>query len=341
MLTVSIVISNFNYGSFLRSAVDSALSQTYQPCEVIVVDDGSTDDSIQILGSYGERIKIFEVAHQGETASRNVGFAKASGDLVCFLDSDDFLQTDTASRVVEFWKPSFSKVQYQMRVVDHCGIDQGLLMPRCRLDSGVVSSRLLRTGRYITAPGSGNFYARSFLEKIVPVPVTEWPQSFDSYAATYAGFLGEVGAIQEPLASYRVHNNNMTRMVKSSVLEQAQVEKLLERQLRLRRLLLLIAAQMGLKADPNIVISHWAYLKLELVRRAHKPGTSLREISAIVGKMIISAVKAPELTLTRRIQLIAWALGSAILPRQMSQQIMNIGFDLAPEGRLTRVLRRL
>lgn len=167
MCKVSIIISNYNYGAFLEASIRSALAQTHEACEVIVVDDGSTDGSAEILERYREGVQVLSLAHHGETASRNLGFSRCSGDLICFLDSDDGLHTDAAARVVTFWRPEFTKVQYPLRVVDQDGIDQRLRMPRCHLDARNVLPLVLRTGRYITSPGSGNFYARSFLEKVV------------------------------------------------------------------------------------------------------------------------------------------------------------------------------
>lgn len=341
MYRVSIIISNYNYASFLEDSINSALAQTYKQCEVIVVDDGSTDGSANIIDRYRDKVVTVSLPHQGETASRNSGFARCKGDLVCFLDSDDGLHPDAAERVVRFWRPEFTKVQYPLRVVDHEGIDQRLQMPRCRLDSGDVRPSLLRTGRYITSPGSGNFYARSFLESIVPVPTEEWPQSFDSYAAACAGFSGTIGAIQEPLGYYRVHRHNMTRSVRSGAIEYAQIDKLLQRQLRLRGLILSIAAREGLQPQPDIVISHWLYLKLKLVQHRAKAGTSISQMFPIVRQMIDSTRKAPELTSVKRIQLIVWSIASAILPRAASRYVMALGFDLAPENRLARAMRRL
>jgi glycosyltransferase involved in cell wall biosynthesis len=341
MQKVSIVISNHNYGTFLEAAIQSALAQTYCACEVIVVDDGSTDNSAEILERYRDRVQVCSIPHQGETATRNFGFSRCSGDLICFLDSDDGLHADAAERVVKSWRPEFAKVQYPLRVVDHQGIDQRLLMPRCRLDSGNVLPSLLRTGRYITSPGSGNFYARPFLEGIVPVPTDEWPQSFDSYAAASAGFAGKIGAIQEPLGYYRVHRNNMTRSVNSGAIEYSQIDKLLQRQLRLRNLILATAAREGLQPQPDIVISHWLYLKLELVRQRRRHETSFGEVFRTVRRMIASALSAPELSTAQRIQLIGWAIASAILPQPASQYVMTLGFDVAPENRLARAMRRL
>ena len=341
MPTVSIVVSNFNYGAFLRTSIESALSQTHNPLEIIVVDDGSTDNSREVLAAYKNQIQVFELDHEGETATRNFGFSKCTGDWICFLDSDDFLHPETAARVIKFSRPEFTKIQYPLSVVDEKGKPQGLRMPRCPLDSGVVSPQLLKTGRYMTSPGSGNFYPRWFLEKIIPVPTETWPQSFDSYASTYAGFLGEIGAIQELLGFYRVHRNNMSRAATNDGIQLAQVEKLLERQFRLRRLIQQIAAERGLQPEPNIVTCHWLYLKLELARLSFQSEAPFTQMLALVKSVVASAVSAPELSVLKRIQLIMWAASSLFLPKVASQYIVRMGFDLAPENRLARMMRRL
>ncbi len=72
---VSILINNYNYGRFLSKAIDSALNQEYQNIEVIVVDDGSTDDSRKIIESYGERIKPVLKENGGQASAFNAGFS--------------------------------------------------------------------------------------------------------------------------------------------------------------------------------------------------------------------------------------------------------------------------
>ena len=88
---VSIVIPSYNYGRFLRQTIDSALNQTYPNTEVIVVDDGSTDDSREVLAGYGERITVHLQENRGEAVAYNTGFRLSRGAIVCFLDSDDAL----------------------------------------------------------------------------------------------------------------------------------------------------------------------------------------------------------------------------------------------------------
>ncbi len=86
---VSVVIPTFNYGHFVTEAVDSALAQTYPHREVIVVDDGSTDGTREMLERYGDRIRYLHQNNQGLSATRNTGIRAARGEYVGLLDADD------------------------------------------------------------------------------------------------------------------------------------------------------------------------------------------------------------------------------------------------------------
>jgi len=86
---ISVVIPNYNYGRYLPQAIDSALAQSYPHLEVIVVDDGSTDDSAAVQRQYGERVRWLQQRHQGVSAARNWGIQESRGEVVAFLDADD------------------------------------------------------------------------------------------------------------------------------------------------------------------------------------------------------------------------------------------------------------
>lgn len=96
---ISIIIPNYNGAAFLREAIDSALYQKGVELEVIVVDDGSTDGSREIIESYGDRIRSIFQGNLGACAARNAGLAIARGETVLFLDSDDQLYTDALKRM--------------------------------------------------------------------------------------------------------------------------------------------------------------------------------------------------------------------------------------------------
>jgi glycosyltransferase involved in cell wall biosynthesis len=86
---VSVIVPCYNQASFLAEAVDSALAQTYQRREVIVVDDGSTDDTAAVAASYGGRIQVIRQANRGLAAARNAGIDRAHGTIIGVMDADD------------------------------------------------------------------------------------------------------------------------------------------------------------------------------------------------------------------------------------------------------------
>jgi teichuronic acid biosynthesis glycosyltransferase TuaG len=98
---VSVVIPNYNYAHYLQQAIDSVLNQDYEPIEVIVVDDGSTDKSREILRSYGTRIKVIEIHNSGAPTARNFGLMSTRGKYIAYLDSDDYWMANKISSQIQ------------------------------------------------------------------------------------------------------------------------------------------------------------------------------------------------------------------------------------------------
>ncbi len=98
---VSIIIPTYNYGRYLGKALESCFKQTYSPLEVIVVDDGSTDDTKEIVRGYGSRIVFIRQENSGVSAARNKGLEVAKGELITFLDADDYMPEDAIQTRVE------------------------------------------------------------------------------------------------------------------------------------------------------------------------------------------------------------------------------------------------
>lgn len=121
---VSIVIPCYNGSRYLRESIDSALNQSYCDKEVVVVDDGSTDDSPAIMASYGDRIKVIQQQNSGLPAARNAGIHVASGNLFAFLDADDWWAPDFLHKMV-------SAIEYSHAGIAYCGWQNvGLPGPR-------------------------------------------------------------------------------------------------------------------------------------------------------------------------------------------------------------------
>ena len=101
---VTVIIPTYNRAGCLREAVDSVLAQDFRDFELIVVDDGSTDDTPRLLQEYGEAIRVFRQENRGVSAARNAGIAVSRGALIAFLDSDDLWLQGKLARQVEFFK---------------------------------------------------------------------------------------------------------------------------------------------------------------------------------------------------------------------------------------------
>ena len=97
---VSIIINNYSYDRFLAEAIDSALNQTYPHIEVIVVDDGSIDNSPEIIAGYGDRIVTILKENRGQASAFNEGFAVSKGQIICLLDADDIWYPNKVACVV-------------------------------------------------------------------------------------------------------------------------------------------------------------------------------------------------------------------------------------------------
>lgn len=207
-MLVSVVIPNYNYARFVGEAVESVLNQTYRSVEVIVVDDGSTDDSLEVLAAYEERIKLIAQDNAGVSAARNAGIAASSGELVAFLDADDIWLPEKTARQVAIFEaePEVGLVHTGVIEIDESGNEIGR---RTNGMSGWVSRELLGLERsVILGGGSGLMVRREALDRV---------GGFDERMSTSADWnlcyriasKYKVGFVEEPLLLYRVHGSNM------------------------------------------------------------------------------------------------------------------------------------
>jgi glycosyltransferase involved in cell wall biosynthesis len=101
---VSVILPVYNGSKYLKDAIDSVLGQTYPHIEILVINDGSTDDSQKIIDAFGPNIRAFKQENQGVAAARNFGIAKAKGQFIAFLDQDDYYPLDRFKLLVSSYK---------------------------------------------------------------------------------------------------------------------------------------------------------------------------------------------------------------------------------------------
>lgn len=208
--SASVIILNYNYGKFLTASVDSALGQSHAKTEVVVVDDGSTDNSREVIAGYGARVVPVYKANGGMGSAINAGFAASSGEIVCFLDADDVLYPDALAQAAPLFAPGVTKVHWPMEEIDSAGGKTGTVHNRT-LAEGDFRADLQRLGPEIGKPGvstSGTALARFVLENILPMPEDEWRRGADAYLAMLAAASGPIRKIETPLSSYRRHDAN-------------------------------------------------------------------------------------------------------------------------------------
>jgi glycosyltransferase involved in cell wall biosynthesis len=209
MTLVSIIINNYNYGRFLREAIESALAQSYAFREVIVVDDGSTDDSPDIVRSYGDRIQSILKENGGQASAMNRGCEIAKGEVVFFLDSDDKLHARAVKTVMAAWNSRYAKAHFRLDVLDVGNVHQGCFPePHAKLPEGDLAEEILNNGFYVCPPCSGNAFSSWALKEILPIPEAPFRYCADVYLNYRVPFLGPVLAIDQALGVYRVHGTN-------------------------------------------------------------------------------------------------------------------------------------
>ena len=342
-LSVSIVVVSYNYAVYLAEAVESALAQTYPCTEVVVVDDGSTDASREILRAFGDRIRLVLKDNGGETSAVNAGFAASLGDIVMFLDSDDILDPAAAGAVVEAWRPGTEKVQFRLIMIDAEGQTQGWGFPRYPpgFSANDVDAMARTLGFYPTPPTTGNAYGRSFLGQILPLDTHLFPFAPDGALNVVAPLYGEVVTLDRTLGCYRVHDRNMWA---SPTLNPERILSWIALGRKEAAFLRAHAQTLGVRIGADDPLDHsWIYLQRRLAARKLTPDHPLvaGERPLTLFMLACRALRREEPDIVRRTVKIAWFLATAVSPERIARRFLEWVFVPSAKQSLLRRLRRM
>jgi glycosyltransferase involved in cell wall biosynthesis len=225
MVKVSVVIPNYNYGHYLGDAIFSVLRQSYEDLELIIVDDGSTDDTRSLIYRYSDpRIYWYFQPHKGISAARNFGIHHSRGEYIAFLDADDY------------WAPT--KIEEQVKSIrsqNELGLiysgfflidqDRQVIAKRSPVKAFGPSLKMLLLGNIISGSSTTAFVPRhvfdvagEFDEQIMSA------EDWDMWIRISEKF--KILAIDKPLAFIRLHSQNTTSNIDSmDVHQQAVIRK--------------------------------------------------------------------------------------------------------------------
>lgn len=210
---VSILINNYNYGRFLGDAIDSALNQSYPKIEVVVVDDGSNDNSSEVISSYNGQVIPILKGNGGQASAFNVGFENCYGEIICFLDSDDVFKGNKILEIISIFQENLD-IGWCFHPLQYIGCDteeyaeiytgkSGKYDLRKDMARGKLKGRLPFHG----IATSGLCFRRSLLEKMLPMP-PEIHITSDDYLK-YIAFGTSPGFVTlKTLSQQRLHGNN-------------------------------------------------------------------------------------------------------------------------------------
>ncbi|MDP9811575.1 glycosyltransferase involved in cell wall biosynthesis [Rhizobium tibeticum] len=300
---LAVIITCWNYAEYVSLAIRSVLDQRCNECELIVIDDGSTDTSWSVIQEHG--VRAYRIENSGQRAACLYGLGKTRAPFVLFLDADDELQPGSLTIILEKLDDRVAKLQFPLVRIDRDGAVIGQPVPRLTAfrDRRALASRVLKTGTYASPPTSGNVFRRDacrFLEE------ADYESAVDGVILFAVPFLGDVVSLSEALGRYRVHDRNdsgLGRPLDAKLLRR-ELARFTARMDHLRRILEPMAQAQNLARaeDTHFYLERSCYLAVaegrpvpignlaRLVQRVWENDESMKTRAALVAFLILTAI---------------------------------------------------
>ena len=214
-MNLSVLINNYNYGRFLGRAIQSVVAQTLSPLEILIVDDGSTDDSLTVARAWAARdarVRVISQTNRGQLSAMNRGFQESRGDVVCFLDADDEFKPGYLARLAEIYQPN-PRVDFVFCLNEILG--ESIVRPPWELpggtfDMGITLCRAYLLRQWLGSPTSCLSARRNLLARFLPCPLeADWLNGADNVLVYGASlYLGRKFFLAEKWVNYHRHGAN-------------------------------------------------------------------------------------------------------------------------------------
>ena len=223
-MRTSVIIPNYNYGHFIAGAIQSVLNQTISVDEIIIVDDGSTDNSRDVIESFGHRVISVFQTNQGQAAAISAGFSRASGDIIFLLDSDDFFMPNKIEIIKKLYEenekaqwifhdllivnnntiPNLSNEVLDMQKISH--IDERKSMERGKIN-------------YDAPATSGLSFRHHFIQDLFPLPAAQSIFISDHYIKFYCLAMASGLNISQNFGGQLIHGENLYTATKNMTMK--------------------------------------------------------------------------------------------------------------------------
>lgn len=330
---IAAVVVNYNYERFVATAIQSVLDQSVPFDEILVVDDGSTDDSASVLRGFGDRVRLIEKQNGGPLSAAWAALAETACDYIYVLDADDSADSDLVARVAPILTSRPVKIQFQLRsmAIDGSPIDS--VFPSYR---DGYSSREMRAdnellGFYVCAPTSGNLFRADYLNRLRGMNLDE-REAYDGVPAQLAPYFGDVVSLNVPLARYRVHETSLSSWsAPTPALMQRELQRFENRWSEVIRVL----HEQGVpQPDParSAFVSERELMERTLLGRRPPLRTAFRHARSLLRS---------HRSLPQRIVFSTWGFGLVVLPRKTAAHLVYAKRAVGRRGRLTSTVARL
>jgi glycosyltransferase involved in cell wall biosynthesis len=325
---VTVLINNHNYGRFLATAIESAIAQTYRHLEIVVVDDGSTDDSRAVITRYGDRINAVSKGNGGQASAFNVGFARSRGQIVTLLDADDVLDPSLVERVVEAFATHHDAglVQCRLRLADAEGTPTGAMVPPSYVRMPTEDLRLrpdaLNNGSW-WAPTSGISVSSSVLARVLPLPEDLFRISADIGLIRASALCAPVVSIGGTAGLYRSHGANYANAAKLNLRRiESDARRFVEQQRFLRGFADSVGV-VGYPPDPYAVSDPVFAIQRALLVKLGRDGAALPGDTplSVCRRGIHVAVSRPDVGRVVKALLVGWFSLMTVLPRPLAARL--------------------
>jgi glycosyltransferase involved in cell wall biosynthesis len=328
---VSIVINNYNYGRFIRQAIESALSQTYNNTEVIIVDDGSTDGSADIIQEYADRATVILKQNGGQASAFNVGVSRATGDLILLLDSDDYLLPEAVETCVEQFPEGYSRIFFRLCVVDVDGNrieGSRVAVPFMDFDGSAIAAVAEGLG-FPSIPTSGNVFDARQLKAILPIPEEEYRMCADAFVLIQTALRGPVRSVDRELGAYRVHGSNRyTEKSPRLLVDKKRLAMHVNNHFKTAKLIEQACLDSGLPHLKHRESSERRFYPLHILCAGYANGVESPYISTLTRKSLTRSIarysKSGDALALKRLPQALYLLSIVWMPTQVSGLLMRL-----------------